>query len=331
MAIRAKRGVVKPKHIAKHEHRHYWPYLPMLVITLSLLVLNLLGPIKKFGVLAYSTEMSRAQLLSSTNNRRSQNNVGNLTLNSSLSAAAQAKAEDMVAKNYWSHNTPDGKEPWVFINNAGYKYLKAGENLAYGFATSDSAVTGWMNSPSHKENMLDESYVDVGFGFANSEDYVNNGPQTVVVAMYGKPQVLSAGGSAPTQPTPNPPPAAKKPAPLPAATPAQAPKEEASENSALKLDSLPVTNESLGLGEPASRQVARVEGLSTIAPDWAVFLTGTLTGIFTAALLVKHTLFLRHLFKRSEKFILHHPLFDLAMISLILLGSFMLQTVGVIK
>jgi hypothetical protein len=322
MATRARRGIFKPKHIAKHQQKHYWPYLPVLAIFLALLVLNLLQPIKKFGVLAYSTEMSRDQLLSSTNDRRAQNGVKNLSLNAQLNAAAQAKANDMVARNYWSHNTPDGQEPWVFISNAGYKYLKAGENLAYGFSTSDATVTGWMNSPSHRENLLDSSYIDVGFGFANGENYNNSGPETVVVAEYGRPQVLA--DSTPSAPTSQP--APKKPAPAPA----QESSPPNSQTPALQID-LPVSTAHPAAAEPASRQVARVQGLSSGAPAWTVFLTGALTGLFTAILLIKHAVGFRRIFKRGEKFVLHHPIIDLVMVCLILLGSFLLQTVGVIK
>lgn len=324
MATRARHGIFKPKRIAKHEHRHYLPYLPLMAVALSLLVLNVLQPIKKFGVLAYATEMSREQLLASTNSRRSQNGAKTLALNSKLNSAAQAKANDMVKRDYWSHNTPDGDEPWVFISNAGYKYLKAGENLAYGFSTSDATVTGWMNSPSHKANLLDSAFLEVGFGFANSGDYNDSGPETVVVAMYGKPEVLSASGSAPAPP---PPPAAQ-----PSSTkPSTSKPKEKPEETALKLESLPINTESLLNAEPASRQIARVEGLATIAPSWAVFVTGALTGVLTAALLVKHAVGFRKFIRSSEKFVLHHPMFDLVVVSLILLGSFLLQTVGVIK
>lgn len=140
---------------------------------------------------AYATEMSRSGLLSSTNIQRSNNGQSSLTINSKLNQAAQAKANDMVARNYWSHNTPDGKEPWVFFDAQGYIYTKAGENLAYGFDNSSATVIGWMNSPSHKANLLDSTFTEVGFGFANSSDYVTTGEETIVVAMYaGRPLKL---------------------------------------------------------------------------------------------------------------------------------------------
>ncbi len=59
--------------------------------------------------------MSRNGLLISTNTERSSNGLPALSINDKLNQAAQAKANDMVARDYWSHNTPDGQEPWVFF------------------------------------------------------------------------------------------------------------------------------------------------------------------------------------------------------------------------
>lgn len=175
--------------------------LPVIIVTLvASLVLTAqqlppaLNPIN--AVLAKATNTSITGLLDSTNNRRTAAGVGRLTLNSKLNSAAQAKANDMVKDKYWAHVAPDGTQPWAFFDSAGYQYLSAGENLAYGFLTSNSTVTGWMNSPSHKANMLNGTFTDVGFGIANTDHYiydgVDHGPQTIVVAHYGKPKVASA-------------------------------------------------------------------------------------------------------------------------------------------
>jgi hypothetical protein len=93
----------------------------------------------------------------------------------------------MIKRDYWAHIAPDGKTPWAFINESGYKYRSAGENLAYGFDSSEQTVAGWMNSPSHRENMLKLDYKEVGFGIAYSNNYQGKGPETVVVAEYGDP------------------------------------------------------------------------------------------------------------------------------------------------
>jgi len=172
-----------------HYLKVYWPYMPLVGISLIAFVLmNISGYRSKHGVLAYATNISIDSLLVSTNEQRINSNLSSLQLNAKLTAAAQVKANDMSQRNYWSHVTPDGIQPWAFINNSGYLYQKVGENLAYGFLSSTDTVKGWMNSAEHRANVLDSSYKDVGFGFANSSNFQNSGAETIVVAMYGNPK-----------------------------------------------------------------------------------------------------------------------------------------------
>jgi len=119
--------------------------------------------VKYPSVLGIQADISSDQLLSLTNKERQNAGVGSLVLNDKLSQAAQAKAQDMFEYDYWAHNSPSGKTPWVFITSAGYKYTYAGENLARGFATADSVIKAWMASPDHKANVLSANYQDVGF------------------------------------------------------------------------------------------------------------------------------------------------------------------------
>lgn len=210
--------VNRPKRDTRHHqrqrgrhHRHndrymktYWPYLPMLLIVgLGLLVNSIWA---SHGVLGVNSDFSNAALLKNTNAQRAQNHETALVINQQLSAAAQAKANDMAQRDYWSHDTPDGKPPWTFITAAGYSYQAAGENLAYGFANATDTVAGWMNSPTHKANILNAGYKDVGFGVAQAPNYQGKGPETIIVAEYGTPaessgQLAVAGtgqGAAPT-------------------------------------------------------------------------------------------------------------------------------------
>ena len=179
---------------------NYLKLLPaLLIFAASILVRSapsVASITKPSSVLGYATSISVGDLLAGTNSQRSANGVASLALNTKLINAAQAKANDMVARDYWSHTTPDGQQPWVFITQAGYSYRAAGENLAYGFATSSDTITGWMNSPPHKENLLKTTFNDVGFGIANSANYVGTGQQTVVVAMYGSLSSSSSSCSA---------------------------------------------------------------------------------------------------------------------------------------
>lgn len=168
----------------------YWPYIPMLLIVGFGFVVN--GIWSHSNVLGAQSDYSATTLLDSTNQQRANDREAGLTLNQQLSEAAQAKANDMAAKNYWSHTAPDGRTPWSFINASGYSYEAAGENLAYGFANGDDVVNAWMNSPTHRANVLDTKYKNVGFGVAQTQNYQGNGPETIVVAEYGEPAGATA-------------------------------------------------------------------------------------------------------------------------------------------
>lgn len=326
---------------SKHYLKVYWPYVPMLLIVAIGLFLGSPARTNPGGVLAYATEMSSSGLLSSTNSRRAANGKSALSINSALTSAAQAKANDMAARNYWSHNTPDGKEPWWFIDNAGYSYQKAGENLAYGFSTSSATVTGWMNSPAHKDNMLDSSFTEVGFGYVNSADYNNDGEETIVVAMYGQPQVAAAIQSAPAPPpqtapaTTSPTPTNPSPTPTeaaPAAEPAQQPT-TAIEDTATPASNepQPVTTESTATAEPQTTAVTKLQNLTGGNLPWVAFAVGLFSGAALLFLSVKHSLAFKRTLVHGEQFILHHPMFDIALTAAVMIGYVLSSTSGFIK
>ena len=137
------------------------------------------------NVLGYATDITVEKLYQLTNEERRKNGLPDLIFNEKLSLAATKKAYDMFAKNYWAHYSPDGKTPWDFILESGYNYEYAGENLAKNFLFSDGVVKAWMNSPTHKENILRKDYTEVGFAVVNGN--LNGEPTTLVVQMFGKP------------------------------------------------------------------------------------------------------------------------------------------------
>lgn len=188
---------LRPKHKQTKKYlKHYYPFIPLFA-SIGFLLIVLLSPLyqNRQSVLAVSSSISTSTLLDATNKVREAEGSRTLTLNDELNYAAQKKAQDMTTRNYWSHKTPEGNDPWAFINETSYRFNKAGENLAYGFENSDGVVTGWMNSPSHRSNMLDKSFSEVGFGVADSTNFNNSGPSTVVVALYGQPQELNTAVS----------------------------------------------------------------------------------------------------------------------------------------
>ena len=174
-------------------HRHsksylkaYWPYLPMAAIVISGVFVNSLLSTGE-GVLGWQSNFSSSSLLSLINTDRLNNDEAALSLNQQLTSAAEAKASDMASKNYWSHTASDGKTAANFIVASGYQYAVAGENLAYGFNSASSVNSAWMNSAKHRANILNRAYTNVGFGVAESPNYLNQGPKVIVVAEYGQP------------------------------------------------------------------------------------------------------------------------------------------------
>jgi len=281
----------KQKH-TKDFLKVYYPYLPL--ATVIVLILSIIQPWQAWfnsgpNVLPYATQMSIDGLVQETNERRAAQKAPVLQLNAHLTKAAQIKAQDMVERNYWSHNTPDGNAPWEFINNAGYSYKKAGENLAYGFRDENDVIGGWMNSPSHRANMLDANYQEVGFGFADSKNYVNGGPSTVVVAMYGQPSGA-----------------------------ADAVADGAGFNT-------------LGqAAEPKEAGISRAQAwLNT--PAWINYLIAATAGGLIVFLLIKHGRNLRQALRKGERFALHHPLFDVTIVSLVILAALICQQTGIIR
>ena len=135
-----------------------------------------------------------------TNETRGDVALGSLTRNTTLDRAAQLKAEHMARNSYFAHYAPDGTSPWYWFDTAGYNYIHAGENLAVHFTDSDEVVDAWMNSPSHRENILNGNYTEIGVGTAKGE---YQGYETVfVVQLFGTP-VKSAGTLALAKPTPS--------------------------------------------------------------------------------------------------------------------------------
>ncbi|HSD99007.1 MAG TPA: CAP domain-containing protein [Patescibacteria group bacterium] len=136
------------------------------------------------GVLGVSVNVAAQDLLALTNQDRANAGLQPLQMNQELSFAAEAKAQDMFAKDYWAHYAPDGKSPWDFIKAAGYNYVYAGENLARGFTSSPDVVNAWMASPEHRANMLSNNYTDVGFAIEQGR-LPGDDNTVLVVEMFG--------------------------------------------------------------------------------------------------------------------------------------------------
>lgn len=135
------------------------------------------------GVLGFASSISKNEVVNLTNSKRIAAGLEPLTLNETLSSAAWAKGTDMINKDYWAHTAPDGTEPWSFFNSLGYRYRYAGENLARDFSNASSAVEAWMASPTHKDNILNPKYKEIGIGIVEGD--LAGSDTTIIVQFFG--------------------------------------------------------------------------------------------------------------------------------------------------
>ena len=110
------------------------------------------------------------ELLKLINNQRTSYGLPELSFNSELQRVAKAKAQDLVANNYFSHNSPTYGSPFDMMKSFGITYKTAGENIA-GNSSLTGAVDAWMNSSGHRENILNNAYNYTGIGVVDSPKY----------------------------------------------------------------------------------------------------------------------------------------------------------------
>ncbi|MFM2339475.1 MAG: hypothetical protein RLZZ360_111 [Candidatus Parcubacteria bacterium] len=129
-----------------------------------------------------------AVVVEKTNKEREDLALSALVRNTALDTAARLKAEDMAKNSYFAHYSPDGISPWYWFNEAGYAYVHAGENLAVHFTDSKEVVEAWMLSPTHRANIVNQNYREIGVGTARGR---YQGFDTVfVVQLFGTPGVI---------------------------------------------------------------------------------------------------------------------------------------------
>ncbi len=130
--------------------------------------------------------LTQSGILQQTNGERQKHGLKALTLNAHLNAAAAAKVKDMFEKRYFEHISPSGVGPDKRAEQAGYAFLAIGENLAMGnFENDRSLVKAWVESPGHRENILNRSYTEIGIAVLRG---VFEGQTTwIAVQEFGRP------------------------------------------------------------------------------------------------------------------------------------------------
>lgn len=144
--------------------RKFWQGKFLIYCAVFLLVVKIfsIAVFINFAPNIFFADVTKSALVNFVNQNRKTAGVGGLSENIKLDQAAGLKAEDMVAKEYFSHNSPDGISPWHWFSEIGYDYKYAGENLAIGFFDSKDVFQAWLNSPPHKENLLNPKYQEIG-------------------------------------------------------------------------------------------------------------------------------------------------------------------------
>ena len=107
-------------------------------------------------------ELAAARLV---NEQRVQHGLNPLTIDADLSKKARIKSQDMKNNQYFSHNSPTYGTPFQMMQSLGISYRSAGENIAMGYSTAEAVVRAWMNSDSHRANILSNNYTSLGIGF----------------------------------------------------------------------------------------------------------------------------------------------------------------------
>ena len=274
----------------------YWPYLPMIGIIGIGLAINFFISKPNSSVLGSHSSIDSSQLLIQANKARESNNAKNLELNSDLNSAAEQKANDIVKNNYWTHVSKDGTTPWQLISSTGLKYSEAGENLAYGFNTSNDVIIGWMNSKEHRDNLLNKSFTMTGIGIATSDNFMGKGKQTIVVELYASPnngQSVTAGG-------------------------------QSTNGTFYKSD---INNISMS---NISQSISRIQVITKGGAPWSLYYGTIIATILGTIFVIKHGKSWHKALVKSEAFIIKHPMLDSVAVGLIMIDFVLSHSIGTI-
>lgn len=180
------RHLFTPHHTNNHRPKILYPSSLLVIAAIILLASSAVHALAGVsgGVLGYASDITTEQVLEQTNQRRVDRGLKPLKLNPQLSDAARRKGADMFTFDYWAHTNPHaGREPWYFFDAVGYAYQFAGENLARDFAATPPMVQAWMDSSSHRDNILSTRYVDTGIAVVNGQ--LGGIETTLVVQLFG--------------------------------------------------------------------------------------------------------------------------------------------------
>ncbi len=165
-------------------------FLNLYLILLLILKIFTIPLIFSISKTVFFADIHKPTLINFLNFERKIRGLPPLSENPLLNQSAYLKAKDILEKDYFSHFSPEGISPWYWFKLTGYEYQFAGENLAIGFLDSKEVHEAWMSSPSHRQNILNPNYKEIGIAVLKGE--FNGSEVYVVVQHFGSPKVVLA-------------------------------------------------------------------------------------------------------------------------------------------
>lgn len=188
------------------ERNQYLPHAlspAMFVVYFVLTIVLVLSPAYvrhlQLANLAGNPSFDGEEMVKLINSSRSALSISSLQINQTLVEAAGDKASDIFTKQYFAHVSPENKTPWDFLRGRNYTYNLAGENLAIDYSTATDAHIGFMDSPTHRANILNPLYTEVGVSV--TQGIFKGQPSMLVVEYFGRPRIKVAKASQPAPKT----------------------------------------------------------------------------------------------------------------------------------
>ncbi len=229
-------------------------------------------------------------VINATNVERVAQGITPVTPNRLLETAAQRKADAMAREGYFSHISPNGKTPWAWLDEAGYNFTSAGENLAVNFIDSEDVERAWMDSVTHRANILNNTFREIGIGIAQG---MYKGQNAIFVVQFFGTPTPTALAAPPLLPQQKSKPIAVKTPPTPSPLPAPKRTEQVKNASIEIVPPLPqLTEQSLMPPIPAPRPSlsTRLLGSSRATANYIFLILGTiaLLGLILALFMRMH-------------------------------------------
>lgn len=170
------------------------------VLGIAVLTVVLLFSFSLEALASQTAEITKDEVISLVNQARKAEGLDILTENKSLTLSANQKADDMIKENYFAHNSPGGKTPWFWMEKNNYDYRYAGENLAMDFHNAFDQQLAWMKSPTHRKNILNQEFKEIGV--AVKQGMIEGHLAVITVQEFGTPASFIPGYSSDKAPLP---------------------------------------------------------------------------------------------------------------------------------